>query len=57
VFPPAFAAFHLALTSKIHAACDALGNPTGFHLMPGQAHDLQGSDAYCPIFWGAYEPF
>ena len=24
---------------------DALGNTTGFHLTPGQAHDLQGADA------------
>jgi len=24
---------------------DALGNPTGFHLTPGQAHDLEGADA------------
>jgi len=32
------------LTTKIHATCDALGNPTGFHLSPGQAHDLQGAD-------------
>ena len=31
------------LTTKIHATCDALGNPTGFHLSPGQAHDLQGA--------------
>lgn len=23
---------------------DALGNPTGFHLTPGQAHDVQGAD-------------
>lgn len=30
------------LSTKIHAACDATGNPTGFHLTPGQAHDLQG---------------
>jgi transposase len=27
---------------------DALGNPTGFHLTPGQAHDLDGSDALLP---------
>jgi len=33
------------LSTKIHATCDALGNPTGFHLTPGQAHDLQGADA------------
>ncbi|KFI23135.1 transposase [Nitrosococcus oceani] len=36
------------LTTKIHATCDALGNPTGFHLTPGQAHDLQGADALLP---------
>ena len=28
--------------------CDALGNPTGFVLTPGQAHDLQGADALLP---------
>lgn len=27
---------------------DALGNPTGFFLTPGQAHDLQGADALLP---------
>jgi len=32
------------LSSKIHATCDALGNPTGFYLTEGQAHDLQGAD-------------
>jgi transposase len=32
------------LTTKIQATCDALGNPTGFHLTPGQAHDLTGTD-------------
>ncbi|MBS0184468.1 MAG: IS5 family transposase [Nitrospira sp.] len=36
------------LTTKIHATCDALGNPTGVHLTPGQAHDLQGADALLP---------
>jgi transposase len=36
------------LTTKIHATCDALGNPTGFMLTPGQAHDLQGADALLP---------
>ena len=25
--------------------CDALGNPTQFHLTPGQAHDINGADA------------
>ena len=34
----------LRLSTKIHALCDALGNPTGFHLTAGQAHDLDGAD-------------
>ncbi len=25
-----------------------MGNPTGFHLTPGQAHDLQGADVLLP---------
>jgi len=33
------------LTTKIHALVDALGNPTGFRLTPGQTHDLIGADA------------
>lgn len=36
------------MTTTIHARCDALGNPTGFHLTPGQAHDLEGADALLP---------
>jgi transposase len=36
------------LSTKIHATADALGNPTGFHLTPGQAHDLDGADALLP---------
>ena len=32
------------MSTKIHATVDALGNPTGFHLTPGQSHDLQGAD-------------
>jgi transposase len=36
------------LTTKIHASCDALGNPTGFYLTPGQASDLAGADALLP---------
>jgi transposase len=32
------------LSTKLHATVDALGNPTGFHLTPGQAHDLDGAD-------------
>lgn len=33
------------MSTKIHATCDALGNPTGFYLTPGQCHDLEGADA------------
>jgi transposase len=36
------------LSTKIHATCDALGNPTAFYLTPGQAHDLDGADALLP---------
>jgi transposase len=36
------------LSTKIHATVDALGNPTGFALSPGQAHDLEGADALLP---------
>ena len=32
------------MSTKIHATCDALGNPLGFHLTGGQACDLDGSD-------------
>jgi transposase len=32
------------LSTKIHATCDALGNPTAFHLTAGQVHDLIGVD-------------
>ncbi len=32
------------MSTKIHTTVDALGNPTGFHLTPGQAHDLDGVD-------------
>jgi IS5 family transposase len=32
------------LSTKIHATCDALGNPTGLHLTPGQVCDLDGAD-------------
>jgi transposase len=37
------------LSTKIHALVDALGNPTGFFLTPGQAHDLVGADALLPL--------
>ena len=33
------------LSTKIHAVCDALGNPVAIHLTQGQAHDLEGADA------------
>ena len=33
------------MSTKIHATCDALGNPTSFHLTAGQRHDLEGADA------------
>jgi transposase len=36
------------LSTKIHTLVDALGNPLGFFLTPGQAHDLQGADALLP---------
>jgi transposase len=36
------------LSTKIHATTDALGNPTGFHLTPGQACDLDGADILLP---------
>lgn len=32
------------MSTKIHATCDALGNPTGLCLTPGQACDLDGAD-------------
>jgi len=36
------------LSTKIHAIGDALGNPLDFLLTPGQACDLEGSDAFLP---------
>ena len=36
------------MSTKIHTLADALGNPLGFLLTPGQAHDLQGADALLP---------
>ena len=32
------------MSTKIHALVDALGNPLGFHLTGGEAHDLVGAD-------------
>jgi transposase len=42
--PPAIGRSKGGLTTKIHALGDALGNPIGFHLTAGQAHDLEGAD-------------
>jgi len=36
------------LSTKIHATVDALGNPTGFYITPGQACDLDGADELLP---------
>jgi transposase len=36
------------LSTKIHATTDALGNPTGFFLTGGEAHDLAGADHLLP---------
>ena len=36
------------MSTKIHATVDALGNPLGFHLTPGQACDLDGADILLP---------
>ena len=37
------------MSTKIHATVDALGNPTGFVLTPGQACDLEGADVLLPM--------
>ena len=36
------------LSTKIHAVADALGNPIGFFLTGGEAHDLVGADHLLP---------
>ena len=36
------------LSTKIHALVDALGNPVGFFLTGGEAHDLVGADHLLP---------
>ena len=36
------------MSTKINATVDALGNPTGFMLSPGQACDLDGADILLP---------
>ena len=38
------------MSPKLHATCDALGNPTSFPLTPGHASDLTGADALLPDF-------
>ena len=36
------------LGTKIHTMVDALGNPVGFHLTGGEAHDMVGADHLLP---------
>ncbi len=36
------------MSTKIHALADALGNPVGFFLTGGEAHDLVGADHLLP---------
>ncbi len=36
------------MSTKIHATVDALGNPTGVSLSPGNACDLDGADELLP---------
>lgn len=36
------------MSTKIHTLVDALGNPVGFFLTGGQAHDLVGADHLLP---------
>ena len=36
------------MSTKIHTLADALGNPVGFFLTGGQAHDLIGADHLLP---------
>ena len=36
------------MSTKIHALVDALGNPVGFYLTGGEAHDLVGADQLLP---------
>ena len=37
------------MSTKIHTLVDALGNPVGFFLTGGQAHDLVGADQVLPL--------
>ena len=36
------------MSTKLQAARDGLGNPTSFHLTPGQTSDIAGADALQP---------
>ena len=36
------------MSTKIHTMVDALGNPVGFFLTGGEAHDLVGADHLLP---------
>ena len=36
------------MSTKIHTLVDALGNPVGFFLTGGEAHDLAGADHLLP---------
>jgi transposase len=40
---------HGGLSTEIHALVDALGNPIGFFLTGGEAHDLVGADHLLPM--------
>jgi transposase len=42
------------LSTKLHALCDALGNPVAFHLTAGHLHDLHGADALLPKVVGRF---
>jgi transposase len=44
------------LSTKIHTTVDALGNPTGFFLTGGEAHDLVGADHLLPLVLDAAVP-
>ena len=41
------------MSTKIHTLVDALGNPLGFFLTGGQAHDLMGADHLLPSMQAA----
>jgi transposase len=43
---PSWTQTNRAIYARIFTAANS--NPTGFHLTPGQAHDLEGADALLP---------